>query len=194
MSFTTASLRFLSGLKKSNNKQWFEAHRTEYERDVREPMRQLIEEMNARFTKFAPEIGGDPKRSMFRINRDIRFSRDKSPYKTHAACWFNHRSATKKVGSTAADGSAGFYFHLEPGRSMVGAGIWMPPKPQLDKLRDAIAEDPAGFERVARALKKFGGLDDEAMLKRMPRGYPETHSASSPGSSRWSAGSTARWD
>lgn len=77
----------------------------------------------------------------------------------------------------AADGSAGFYFHLEPGRSMVGAGLWRPPKPQLDKLRDAIAEGPDGFERVAKSLKKFGGLDDEAVLKRMPRGYPETHPA-----------------
>lgn len=77
----------------------------------------------------------------------------------------------------AADGSAGFYFHLEPGRSMVGAGLWMPPKPQLDKLRDAIAEKPAAFERVAHSLKRFGGLDAEAVLKRMPRGYPETHAA-----------------
>lgn len=77
----------------------------------------------------------------------------------------------------AADGSAGFYFHLEPGRSMVGAGLWMPPKPQLDKLRDAIAEKPADLERVAHSLKRFGGLDAEAVLKRMPRGYPETHAA-----------------
>jgi uncharacterized protein (TIGR02453 family) len=177
MALTAAAFRFLRGLKQNNNKAWFEAHRTEYERDVREPMRALIEEMNRRMTRFAPEMGGDAKRSMFRINRDIRFSNDKSPYKTHAACWFNHRRATSKVGGMAADGSAGFYFHLEPGRSMVGAGLWMPPKPQLDKLRDAIAEDPKGFERVANSLKKFGGLDDEAILKRMPRGYPETHTA-----------------
>jgi uncharacterized protein (TIGR02453 family) len=177
MSFTPGSYRFLRGLSQNNNKAWFESHRVEYERDVREPMRRLIEDMNRRFGRFAPEIGGDTKRSMFRINRDIRFSKDKSPYKTHAACWFNHRGATSKVGSAAADGSAGFYFHLEPGRSMVGAGLWMPPREQLGKLRDAIAEDPDGFERVVKSLKKFGGLDDEATLKRMPRGYPETHLA-----------------
>jgi uncharacterized protein (TIGR02453 family) len=173
MAFTPAALRFLRGLAKNNNKPWFEAHRAEYEGEIREPMRDLIGEMNARFAKFAPEMFGDPKRSMFRINRDIRFSQDKSPYKTHAACWFHHRRATSRVGSEADAGSAGFYFHLEPGKSMVGAGLWMPPRPQLNRLREAIVEDPAGFKRVVRGLKRYGGLDDEAVLTRMPRGFSE---------------------
>jgi uncharacterized protein (TIGR02453 family) len=177
MPFTKKALGFLRGIKKNNNKPWFEAHREDYETDVRDPMRELIGEMDARFRKLAPEIGGDPKRSMFRINRDIRFSNDKSPYKTHAACWFNHNRASKKVGSEANEGSAGFYFHLEPGASMVGAGLWMPPSPQVKRLRDAIDDDPRGFERMVRGLKKFGGLDDEHMLKRMPRGYEETNPA-----------------
>src|SRR6476619_4412725 len=149
MGFTPAALKFLRGLAKNNNKEWFEAHREEYETEVREPMRDLIGEMNERFKTFAPEIGGDPKRSMFRINRDVRFSKDKSPYKTHAACWFHYRGASRKVGSEANEGSAGFYFHLEPGgKSMLGAGVWMPPRPQLNRLRDAIAEKPAVFERM----------------------------------------------
>ena len=178
MAFTPAALRFLRGLAKNNNKTWFEAHRTEYETEVREPMRDVIGEMNARFETFAPEIGGDPKRSMFRINRDIRFSADKSPYKTHAACWFHHRRATSRVGSEADAGSAGFYFHLEPGKSMVGGGLWMPPRPQLNALRDAIAKDPTGFDKVAKGLtKRFGGLDDEAVLTRMPRGFADDHPA-----------------
>jgi uncharacterized protein (TIGR02453 family) len=178
MPFTPAALRFFRGLAKNNNKKWFEKHRADYEGEVREPMRDLIGEMNARFTKFAPEIGGDPKRSMFRINRDIRFSSDKSPYKTHAACWFHHRRATSRVGSEADAGSAGFYFHLEPGKSFVGGGLWMPPRPQLNRLRDAIANDPDGFDRMARGVtKKYGGLDDEAVLKRMPRGFAEDHPA-----------------
>jgi len=178
MAFTPAALRFLRGLAKNNNKTWFEAHRTEYETEVREPMRDVIGEMNARFETFAPEIGGDPKRSMFRINRDIRFSADKSPYKTHAACWFHHRRATSRVGSEADAGSAGFYFHLEPGKSMVGGGLWMPPRPQLNALRDAIAKDPTGFDKVAKGLaKRFGGLDDDAVLTRMPRGFADDHPA-----------------
>ena len=180
MPFTAASLRFLRDLARNNKKPWFEAHRDEYEADVRAPMRALIEEMDVRFARFAPELTGDPKRSMFRINRDIRFSKDKSPYKTHAACWFRHNAADARVGGDAEAGSAGLYFHLQPRKSFVGAGIWMPPRPALDKIRDAIADDPKAFGRIiesAAARRRFGGLDDEAMLKRMPRGFSEDHPA-----------------
>src|SRR5216117_2750987 len=178
MPFTPRALSFFRGLARHNEKPWFEAHRDEYETEVRAPMRELIEDLDTRFAQFAPEIGGDPKRSMFRIYRDIRFSKDKSPYKTHAACWFHHRNAARKVGSEADAGSAGFYFHLQPGKSMIGAGVWMPPRPQLNKLRHAIANDPRGFDRMTRSIQpRFGGLDDEAMLKRMPRGYAEDHPA-----------------
>ena len=178
MPFTKKALTFFRQLKQHNSKPWFEENRDLYEAEVREPMRALIADVNERFAKFAPEMGGDPKRSMFRINRDIRFSKDKSPYKTNAGCWFNHRSASSKVGGEAHEGSAGFYFHLEPGKSFVGAGLWMPPRPQLDKLREAIAEDHRGFDRMARALKRYGGLSEEhGMLKRMPRGYADDHPA-----------------
>src|SRR5262252_7704628 len=178
MGFTPTALKFLRGLARNNNKEWFEAHREEYETEVREPMRDLIGEMNERFKTCAPEIGGDPKRSMFRINRDIRFSKDKSPYKTHASCWFHHRAASRRVGSEAAEGSAGFYFHLQPGKSFVGAGVWMPPRPLLDKLRDSIADDHRPFVRAVKNLpKRFGGLDDAHVLTRMPRGYALEHPA-----------------
>src|SRR4029077_12462862 len=150
MPFTKKALDFLRGIKKNNNKEWFEAHRQEYEAELGEPMRELIGEMSVRFKKFAPEIMGDPKRSMFRINRDIRFSKDKSPYKTHAACWFNHRARSGKVGGDGEGGSAGFYFHLAPTGSFVGAGIWMPPRPVLARIRDAIAENVRAFERIVR--------------------------------------------
>ena len=178
MAFTAETLRFFKQLAAHNNKEWFEAHRDDYETNVRAPMRELVEELDVRFARFAPEIGGDPKRSMFRINRDIRFSKDKSPYKTNAGCWFHHRSASRKVGSEAAEGSAGFYFHLQPGKSFIGAGVWMPPRPQLNKLRSAIAEKPEGFVRMVQSLpKRFGGVSDESALKRMPRGYSEDHPA-----------------
>ena len=179
MPFSKRTLSFFRGLARHNEKPWFEAHRDEYENDVRVPMRELIEDLDTRFAAFAPEIGGDPKRSMFRIYRDIRFSKDKSPYKTHAAAWFHHRNAARTVGSEADAGSAGFYFHLEPGgKSMIGAGLWMPPRPQLTKLRNAIAGDPTGFDRMVRSIpSRFDGLDDEAALKRMPRGYAEDHPA-----------------
>jgi uncharacterized protein (TIGR02453 family) len=179
MPFSKRSLTFFRQLARNNDKSWFEAHRDEYENEVRAPMRELIEELEVHFAEFAPEIGGDPKRSMFRINRDIRFSKDKSPYKTHAAAWFHHRNAARSVGSEADAGSAGYYFHLEPGgKSMIGAGLWMPPRPQLNKLRSAIADDSAGFDQMVRSIpSRFDGLDDESTLKRMPRGYAEDHPA-----------------
>jgi uncharacterized protein (TIGR02453 family) len=180
MAFTTASMQFLRGLAKHNNKPWFEAHRADYEQYIRDPMRRLIEEMDNRFRRIAPEFTGDPKRSMFRIYRDTRFSKDKSPYKTHAACWFRHRGADHRVGSEAEGGGAGFYFHLAPGASFVGGGIWMPPRPMLNRLRDAIAEKHKDFEKALRSpslKKRFGGLSDESMLKRMPRGFAEDHPA-----------------
>ena len=178
--FDSDSLTFFRGLKKHNAKPWFEAHRDDYEQHVRGPLTGVVREMDSRFAEFAPEFVGDPKRSMFRLNRDIRFSADKSPYKTHAACWFFHMGGSSKVGREAHGGGAGFYFHLEPGASMLGGGCWMPPRPALQKFRAAIANDRPAFERMvlAPALKKrLGGLSEESMLKRSPRGYEEAHPA-----------------
>jgi uncharacterized protein (TIGR02453 family) len=84
------------------------------------------------------------------------------------------------VGSEAEGGGAGFYFQIAPGDSFTGGGIWMPPRPVLNRIRDAIADDPKGFDRLARSprlVRRFGGLSDEAVLKRMPRGFPEDHPA-----------------
>jgi uncharacterized protein (TIGR02453 family) len=173
---TAASLEFFVGLREHNSKAWFEAHREDYERHVKEPLQALVAAMDARVSRFAPEIGGDPRRSVFRLHRDIRFAKDKSPYKIHAACWFFHRAGHGRVGAQAEGGSAGFYFHLAPGASFVGGGMWMPPPPLLARFREAIAKDPRGFEKLlteASLRKRFGGLSEESMLKRMPRGYAE---------------------
>src|SRR5258707_14894732 len=178
--FTSATLRFFRGLARNNRKPWFDAHRAEFDGVVVAPMRELIEEMDVRLARFAPEIVGDPKRSMFRIYRDIRFSKDKSPYKTHAACWFYHKDGTRAVGRDASGGGAGFYFQIAPGSCFTGGGMWMPPKEALHNLRDAIAEDPRPFERMAREPKlkrRFSGLEDEEELKRVPRGYAPDHPA-----------------
>src|SRR3989475_5735228 len=162
MAFSTATLTFLRGLKRHNDRAWFEAHRAVYEADVKQPMRELIEEMDVRVTRFAPEIIGEPKRSMFRIYRDIRFSPDKSPYKTHASCWFYHRDGSRAVGRGAGEeGGAGFYFQIAPGDSFVGGGMWMPPRDTLIKLREAIADDPTRFTRIAtdrRLVRRVGGV------------------------------------
>jgi uncharacterized protein (TIGR02453 family) len=178
--FQPAALTFFRRLVRHNQKEWFEANRTVYEAAVREPMRALVEEMDVRLARFAPEIVGDPRRSMFRIHRDVRFSRDKSPYKTHASCWFYHRAAGRQVGQEADAGSAGFYFQFSPTDSFIGAGIWMPPRGSLSRIRDALSED---HHRLAAALatpavrRRFGRLDEDAMLKRLPRGFSEGHPA-----------------
>ncbi|HJU75711.1 MAG TPA: DUF2461 domain-containing protein [Gemmatimonadaceae bacterium] len=178
--FSRKALTFLRQLKRNNQRDWFEENKPSYVADVQDVMRAFVQEMDTRFGRFAPEIVGDQKKSIFRIYRDVRFSKDKSPYKTHAACWFFHRGAGKKVGQEAHEGGAGFYFHLEPGASFVGAGIWMPPRPSLQKLRDAIVTDYKGFRAIVdhRNMKRtFGGLSDEGRLMRVPRGYDPNHAA-----------------
>jgi uncharacterized protein (TIGR02453 family) len=178
--FRPQAMTFLRNLARNNRKEWFEAHREEYDREVKAPLVELVEEVDARLATISPEIVGDPKRSIFRIYRDVRFSKDKSPYKTHAACWFYHRDAGHGVGSDAAHGGAGFYFHMEPGRTICGGGIWMPPRPALNKIRDAIAEYHEEFEEIVSlpALRKrFGDMDSDSMLSRMPRGFAPGHPA-----------------
>jgi uncharacterized protein (TIGR02453 family) len=177
--FDPGIFRYLTALKRHNRREWFEAHRGEYETLVRDAMRAFVEEMDVRLARLAPELLGDPRRSLFRIHRDVRFSADKSPYKTHTACWFFHHDAGRGVGSEA-HGGAGLYVHIEPNQSMVGGGIWMPPKPTLDLIRDAIAESPKALPKLLKApafVRRFGGLSEEARLTRVPRGFAPDHPA-----------------
>ncbi|MEO7986582.1 MAG: TIGR02453 family protein [Gemmatimonadales bacterium] len=182
--FGRGALSFLRRLARNNRKSWFEQHRAEYETAVRDPLRKLVEEMDVRLARLAPELVGDPRRSIFRIHRDVRFSADKAPYKTNAACQFYHRDAGRGAGRGAgqdADGAgAGFYFQLADGDCFVAGGIWMPARPALDRIREALAERHEELEAIVRLpafRRRFGRLDEEAMLKRMPRGYQEGHPA-----------------
>ena len=178
--FRPAAITFFRSLKRNNTREWFQAHRDDYEGEVRAPLAALVEEVDVRLARIAPEIVGDPKRSLFRIHRDVRFSSDKSPYKTNAACWFYHSDAGRGVGATTPHGGAGFYFHMEPGGSMIGGGIWMPPRPTLARIRERIDEDHRALRKTLTdpsVKKRFGTLDESAMLTRMPRGYPEDHPA-----------------
>ena len=180
--FTAETLTFLRALKRNNRREWFEENRPRYERAVLTPLRALAEELDVRFATLAPEFVGDRKRSLFRIHRDVRFSKDKSPYKTHAALWVFHRSPGRGVGKEI-DGGAGFYFHIEPGASMVAAGLWMPPRHLLTKVREHFDADLKGWERAVLApafRKRVGRLTDDepgVLLKRLPRGYEEGHAA-----------------
>ena len=178
--FRPGAFQFLRDLGRNNEKVWFEAHRDVYEREVREPMRLLVETFDARLRSLAPEIVGDPKRSMFRIYRDVRFSRDKAPYKTNAGAWFYHRDAGRKVGREGEGGGAGFYFHIDPFRCFMAGGLWMPARPALQRIREAIAAQPTALARLTSApafRRRFDGLSDEVKLRRVPRGFPPDHPA-----------------
>lgn len=178
--FSPKAFTFFRGLAKNNRKEWFEEHRGDYEQHVKTPMLALVEEMDVRLATIIPEVIGSPRKSMFRIHRDVRFSKDKSPYKTHAACWFFHRDAGNSVGGEAAHGGAGFYFHFDAKSAFCGGGIWMPPRPALQRIRQSLADDYEGFEDIvlSRAFKqRFGALDEESMLTRTPRGFDVDHPA-----------------
>ena len=178
--FSTKAFTFLKGLAEHNDREWFEARRDTYEETLRAPMKALIEEMDARLATFAPEITGTVKGSMFRIHRDVRFSRNKAPYKTNAACWFFHRDSRGTVGQDAVHGGAGMYFHLEPRACLAGGGIWMPPAPALKRVRAALDVGHEEFQSIVHAKpfkQRFGVMETEAMLKRMPRGFAMDHPA-----------------
>ena len=179
-SFRPEAFTFLRDLSRNNDKLWFEEHRDVYENEVRGPMRRLVEALDARFASFAPEIIGDPKRSMFRIYRDVRFSKDKAPFKTNAGAWFYHRDAGRKVGTMAEGGGAGFYFHIDPTTCFLAGGMWMPARPALNRIREAIAGQPKALPRLTGApafRKRFGELGQEVKLRRVPQGFAPDHPA-----------------
>jgi len=183
--FRPAALGFLRSLARHNDRGWFEANRSRYESELREPLAALVEEVDARLGVIAPEIVGHPKRSLFRIHRDVRFSADKRPYKTSVAAWFYHAGGAGTVagaGRSGAHGGAGFYVDIGRTTSTIGGGIWMPPRPTLTRIREQIDEDHETLARVLRApalRRRFGALADDGMLTRMPRGYAESHPAAS---------------
>jgi uncharacterized protein (TIGR02453 family) len=178
--FRPAALGFLRRLKRNNRRDWFERHRAVYQTEVRDPMRALVEEMDVRLARLAPELTGDPRHSIFRIHRDVRFSADKSPYKTNAACQFYHQDAGRGAGQDASGAGAGLYFQLADGECFVAGGMWMPARPALEKIREAVSVSPERLDDIVRSpafRRRFGTLDREAMLTRLPRGYAYGHPA-----------------
>lgn len=178
--FRPAALTFLRSLARNNKREWFEANRSRYESEVKRPLQVLVEEIDARLGEIAPEMVGNPKKSIFRIYRDVRFSKDKSPYKTNAAAWFYHRDAGHAVGTAAVHGGAGFYFQIAPKENIVAGGIWMPPGEALKTLRLAIANNHEELRSILKApafRRAFGALSDEAVLKRAPVGFDPEHPA-----------------
>jgi|SRR3984885_2678200 len=164
--FTTDLFRFLTRLKRNNKRDWFLAHQAEFETCVRQPALRFIADLAVPLNEIAPHLVADPRPSrgsMFRIYRDVRFSHDKRPYKTHIAMRFSHHG--KDVHSS------GFYLHLEPGGCFAASGLWRPEPPTLLKVRSAIVSRPDEW----RAVRKLLNWDDAGKLRRPPRGFPSDH-------------------
>ncbi len=163
--------QFFRELAKNNDREWFLKNKGRYERHVKEPLLQFISDFSPHLARISPHLVADPRPvggSLFRIHRDVRFSKDKSPYKTHAGVRFPHEE-TKNVHAP------GYYLHLEPGSVFAGAGIWHPEPATLKKVRDAIVADPSGWKRsVSQALRGKCELGGDS-LKKVPRGYDPAH-------------------
>jgi uncharacterized protein (TIGR02453 family) len=176
--FTTKAFQFLHGLKKNNTKQWFDSHRDEYETNLREPCRRLVETMALQIEEQKLPLIADLKRSLFRINRDIRFSADKSPYKTHVGIVF-------PVQGLGEDEWTGMYLGIETmtGGKMkvyIGGGAHEPSAPYLKKIREKIVTEHATLRKALSDktfLKEFPKGLEGASLSRAPRGYEEDHPA-----------------
>jgi uncharacterized protein (TIGR02453 family) len=166
-SFSRALFAFLEELEAHNEREWFAANKARYERDVKEPALAFVEDVGYRLPGFAPHLVAD-RRSLFRIYRDTRFAKDKTPYKTHVGIYFRHED------DAAAD-TAGLYLHLAPGQVFMGAGIWHPSTPALKRIRDAIVARPDAWRAAVADVAPEWALADGEALKRAPTGYPADH-------------------
>ncbi|MBB1059361.1 DUF2461 domain-containing protein [Marilutibacter spongiae] len=168
--FSDASFDFLQQLGRHNSREWFQAHKDRYEEHVREPFRRLLADLQPALAEVSLHYRSVPKGvagSLFRIHRDTRFSKDKSPYKSwQGARLFHERSKNLDA--------PGFYIHLQRGRCFVGAGLWHPSPDSLRRIRHFILDNPDGWGRAAHApaFERSYRLDDSEMLVRMPRGFP----------------------
>lgn len=174
--FPKSAVQFLNKLSKNNSKEWFEENRNLYNKSFLEPAQEFTIQMGEKLKKIAPEIMAIPKidKSIFRIHRDVRFSKDKSPYKTNMGIllWEGSR---KKIECS------GFYFHIEPKMFLVGAGIYMMPKELMKPFRDAVA-DPEHGASLVKAIKKVEKIDGLKIYgehyKKYPKGYDTSSEAS----------------
>ena len=170
--FSPKALSFLRALKRNNNREWFNAHRDDYEAHVRQPMTAIVERLAHDFRGFAPELVASPKVSIYRIYRDTRFSENKTPYKTHVAASFPSRGLPKHEG-------AGLYFHVSADDVWVGGGMYAPETPQIHAVREHIAANHRKLRAIVEspAFKRSVGTVSGEKLQRVPRGFRVDHPA-----------------
>ena len=170
--FTSATFKFLSQLATNNERDWFNANKARFVSDVQEPALQFIADFGSKLAGISEHLVADPRPqggSLFRIYRDTRFSKDKTPYKTHIAMRFGHEAG---LGVHAP----GLYLHIEPGASYAGAGLWRPETALARTIREAIVADPAAWKKVAHGkafVNRF--TPDGESLARPPQGFDADH-------------------
>ena len=164
--------RFLEELKANNTREWFQSNKDRYIRDIKEPAQAFIANFGPHLSKISPHFRSDPRPiggSLFRIYRDVRFSKDKSPYKTHAGLHFRHAAGKNAF-------TPGFYLHLEPRGCFAGVGLWHPDGPTLKKIRDRVAQQPDAWRKAVEdhAFARSFSVEGDR-LKRPPKGFDPDH-------------------
>lgn len=170
--FSEKTLAFLRALARNNSREWFQAHKADYERELKQPFLRLIGDLQAPLREISPHYRADPRAqggSLFRIYRDTRFANDKTPYKTWSGARFFHERS-KQVPAPS------FYLHIQPGGCFIGAGIWHPEPPVQRRIREFIDNNPGSWKQATQSagFRQRFALGGESLV-RPPRGYPADH-------------------
>lgn len=181
--FTPEAIQFLVDLRSNNDRAWFQPRKAEFERVLKEPFETMIVALAERLEARGVPMRADPKRSPFRIYRDTRFSKDKSPYKDHLGAsfpWTGGSGAAGEMGGSHDErthGNGG-YFHFQPGEMYAGGGMWQMEKPTIDAFRAAVRDNPAEVRAALEDpgfVQAWGEARPHDELKRFPPGFPQDH-------------------
>jgi uncharacterized protein (TIGR02453 family) len=170
--FTPAALTFLRSLKRNNRRDWFQPRKEQYETLIKLPMLELANGLNGELANFAPDYITPPEKAVYRIYRDTRFSPDKTPYKTHIAAIFPHRTAVKRAGAV-------FYLHFTEKELLAFAGVYSPDRDELLAYRALLAEQHEQFQKILhdKKLRRIVGDLQGEQMTRLPKGFPCGHPA-----------------
>lgn len=173
--FTPEVFKFLRELAENNDREWWEGNKDRYIQVIREPALDFIVDFGEKLQKISPHFVADTRTnggSLMRPHRDVRFSKDKTPYKANVGIQFRHQRG-KDVHAP------GFYIHLEPGQNFAGAGLWSPETAVAGNIRRAINDDPSLWKKVAHSASFTGtwsiGVHDEDRLRKVPKDLDPNH-------------------
>jgi uncharacterized protein (TIGR02453 family) len=172
--FSPEAISFLRALKRNNRREWFQPRKEKYEKLIKAPMLEFVGCLNEEFARFAPAYVTSPEKAVYRIYRDMRFSPDKTPYKTHIAAIFPRNSAVKREGAV-------FYLHFTEKEVLAFGGVWGPDRDELLAYRTLLRDNHEEFESLLsnKSLRKMVGKLEGEQLSRMPKGFPVDHPAES---------------